>query len=360
MTQASRGVRRGRRLVAALAAVSALGAAAMAATPADAAFTTARCQGAAITGQGATFPNVAHNSLWILSSWPAYCLDVTGTPPGLAYNPDATLSGSGAGRRTFGDRSGTGNVFPNNADGSNSRKYVNRFAGTDEVFSTTVQTNINNGSDAVGDEGTVHTIPIAVGSNAVLVNLPDGCSIYRKPTTTTDFATASGVPADNFSTAEQRQFSDFGTANLARLELTRTQLEGLFYGSIATWGALVPWINDGNGTAGEQSDTDCANKPVYRVVRFDSSGTTFAQKEWLERRSTPVTGTPSCPRTRSGRTTARTARRRSCAAAPRRSTRTARSRPARRRTATAPSSRAPRPSTGRSPMRCSPTRARRR
>ena len=337
--------------------MSALGAAAIAATPADAAFTTARCQGAAITGQGATFPNVAHNSLWILSSWPAYCLDVTGTPPGLAYNPDATLSGSGAGRRTFGDRSGTGNVFPDNADGSNSRKYVNRFAGTDEVFSTTVQTNINNGSDAIGDEGTVHTIPIAVGANAVLVNLPDGCSIYRKPTTTTDFATASGVPADNFSTAEQRQFSDFGTANLARLALTRAQLEGLFYGSITTWGALVPWINDGNGTSGEQADTDCANN------RSTASYGSTARAPRSPRRSgstpsTPVIGARSCRRTRSGRTTGPTARRRSCAAGPRPSTPTARWPPGRRRTGTVRSSRAPRRSTGRSRTRCSPMRAR--
>ena len=169
----------------------------------------------------------------------------------------------------------------------------------------------------------MHTIPIAVGANA----LSSTCrrySVARGRATTTDFATPTG-PADNFR-RRQLQFSDFGV-DRARLPPDPYTARGALLRSITTCGALVPWIRR-ERHLGDPADTACANsRSTASWLR--RPGTTFAQKEWLDSID-PATRARSSPRTPSGRTTAPTAPRRSFAAGSRRSTRTGRSPPARR------------------------------
>jgi hypothetical protein len=269
--------RRSQLLLVAAVASAALGYLALAAPQADAAFSTGRCVGDPVTGGGASFANTAHNSAFIPTGWPSYCSDV-GSQPSVTY-----LSlGSGCGRYFVGAR-GTCTGFPSNSTGANGRNQVPRFGMSDEPLTPTTQSQINQGTDAVGDEGLIHTLPLAMGATAVVVNLPDGCDITRKPGSSTQFAVGTGDTG--FTSAEQALISNFGTANTARLRLTRAQVEAAFNGGtdMDEWGELVPWINDGNGTAAEAGDTRCQDYPLFRVRRLDDSGTTYNVKDYLNK-----------------------------------------------------------------------------
>jgi ABC-type phosphate transport system substrate-binding protein len=264
MSRSLDGARMRRTAAAAGAAVAALLASAGLAGPASAAFTTQQCEGDNATGRGASFAASAHLQVFIPNFNPVFC---NGSGPTITYESQ----GSGAGRRVMGERTGS------NADGSQSRNQAPRFGMSDEPVSPANQSDINKGTDALGDEGLMRTIPLANGAVAVAVNLPDGCTIWTKPDTATPFT--------GFSAGEQAQISDFGNADRARLQLTRTQLEEIWNGGDERdeWGEVVAWINDGNGTAGQAGDTRCQDHPIFRVRRLDDSGTSFAFKDYLDK-----------------------------------------------------------------------------
>lgn len=202
----------------ALACIVAFGAAfafsGLTASQAEAAFTTTKCQGDAITGGGASFANSAHNAGFIPSGWPSYCSDI-GSQPSVTY-----LSlGSGCGRYFVGAR-GTCTGYPTNASGSEARSQVPRFGMSDEPLTATTQAQINGGTDAAGDEGLIRTIPMAMGAVAVAVNTPNGCSITTKPDSVNVMATAG---AGAFTADEQKAISNFGSANANCSSLARTQ-----------------------------------------------------------------------------------------------------------------------------------------
>jgi ABC-type phosphate transport system substrate-binding protein len=152
-----------------------------------------------------------------------------GPPPNeVHYAP----TGSGAGRTAFGA----------NGDGT-TRESDKDFGGVDEAPTATQLAAANEGAPGSGDEMTLHTIPVAQSSIVVAVRLPDGC-----------------------------QAGDFSVE--WPVQLTRLQVEGAFAGDSAvdTWGELLPGIQ-GAG---------CAAKQFEQVVRFDSSGTTFQFKKYLQ------------------------------------------------------------------------------
>jgi ABC-type phosphate transport system substrate-binding protein len=258
MTGNKRGRPTHKRLVAA--AAGALGALAFAAPGVDAAFTTGKCQGANIVGSGATFQNSSHRDLWATtgpaSAFRAYC-GAGVTPPGVNWNP-GSLNGSGFGKQIMGWRNSTsgGGNTEDNTSGNLSRSPLGgqRFAGTDEPLSGGELAQINGGTDATGDEGQIHQLPISMGAVAVLVNLPDGCTGFY----------------DNAATT-----SDHGNVARQRIRLTAQQIETAFRGG-SDWDDLVPSIT-GTTTGG----APCATLPVRRVVRQDHSGTTHAFKDFL-------------------------------------------------------------------------------
>jgi ABC-type phosphate transport system substrate-binding protein len=278
MSRSLTGARTRRSAAAAGAAVVAVLASASLAGSASAAFTTQQCEGDNASGRGASFAASAHNQVFIPNFNPVFC---NGSGPAVTYSS----VGSGAGRRVMGER--TSAPGDDNSNGSKSRSYAERFGMSDEPVGPANQSDINKGTDALGDEGLMRTIPLANGAIAVAVNLPDGCTIWAKPGTTTPFTGGGGGDVSSatlFSAAEKAQISDFGNADRARLQLTRAQLEAVWNGGdeLDEWGELVAWINDGNGTASEASDTRCQDHPIFRVRRLDDSGTSFAFKDYLD------------------------------------------------------------------------------
>lgn len=213
----------------------------MAAQPAQADFTSARCTGSNVVGRGASFANTAH------AGWISY-FSSTWCPggPSVTYEPQ----GSGAGRRVVGERTGT------NSTGSQSRNQVPRFGMTDEPPSPTGQGQMNLGTDNVGDEATTHVIPGASGAVVLAVNFPNNCDRALLP-----------------DSAETDPLSANASPFIDRVRFTRTQFEAVWNGDSTAdnWTEVFPTL---------ATDTDC-NVAITRVVRFDDSGTTYTVKDYL-------------------------------------------------------------------------------
>jgi VCBS repeat-containing protein len=155
----------------------------------------------------------------------------------VTYEP----RGSGDGRNAMGASTvlANPNATPPVSRVAGIRNTRFQFAGADEPPNPGQLAAANAGpTDATTDDAVLLTLPVAQSSVATVVQLPAGCT----------------VPA-------------------ADRKITRARLEGAFAGNagFTQWGQILPGI----------SGTDCAAKPVKRIVRLDSSGTTFAFKNYL-------------------------------------------------------------------------------
>lgn len=232
-----------------VAVIGAAAAAAVFAPPSEAAFTLLQCEGSSVIGRGASFQAQAHVGFEQNFRSTTWC---GSTAPDITYE----ALGSGAGRRALGEQSSSnpqGNRDPNV-----------RFAGTDEAPNLTQISQMEQGPtvnpDGTGgdltdaDDGDLRTIPVASSSIPLIVNEPGNCR-------------AQGAN----QTSVNAQFNRFVTDNAL--------LEAAYAGdpSVDTWGELVPGIVGVNG----RSTASCQGVPIKRVVRLDSSGTTFEFKKWL-------------------------------------------------------------------------------
>jgi ABC-type phosphate transport system substrate-binding protein len=219
-------------------------------SPASADFTTGKCAGPNIEGNGASFAKTAQE-VFNISFKNTYC---AGTPGQGTINAAYNADGSGEGIKTMELR-----VRPS------------RFAGSDDPPTPAQVALMNSGGkessgsvvdDGVsGNEGKVHVFPIAVGAVAALVNLPDGCN----PEAITD---------NNYRTITQSEITGDATKKaLLRVRFPKAQFEKIWAGEENTsWNAAIPGLGSQGGAC---------DKPIIRVVRFDASGTTFAFKDYL-------------------------------------------------------------------------------
>lgn len=119
------------------------------------------------------------------------------------------------------------------------------FIGTDNTVNAAEKEAVENeATPAKGSE--LLTIPVLQGAVAVVVNLPAGCTASSK--------SASG-----------------------RLEINQDTLEGIFKGSVTTWGEVAA----DEGTGNELKGAGCAEDTITPVVRKDGSGTTHIFKKFL-------------------------------------------------------------------------------
>lgn len=206
---------------------------------ADAAFSTGKCAGADIVGEGASFAREAHkvfnNNLKTF-----YCI---GTPGFGVRDVEYKAEGSGAGRLSMKVRDGEP-----------------RFGMSDEppIASEIAQMNAGTGEEDAAtdanpnDNGKIHVIPAAVGAVVALVNFPDTCDVEK-------------LPAGSVTSA---------TAALKRVRFSKEQFERVWAKDPAfdTWNEVFPAL----------SEAGCEGIPIIRVVRFDESGTSFAFKDYLD------------------------------------------------------------------------------
>jgi ABC-type phosphate transport system substrate-binding protein len=252
--------RGGRRIRIVLAAcVAALGVAALAPGAAHAAFTTPPCNGDSIAGNGATFQATAEG---LFTTQFAFSGSPTGCAGGSGATVTYTANGSGAGRRSLGDSNGGLNP-------GCKRNLQVRYGASDDPPNATQKSQMelgeSNNADAgctggdktPDDNGTLNTIPVAAGAVSLVVNMPTG-----------------GSGPGGICQVTGGNLDPGPVAGTARFTTTKALLEAAWAGdaSADTWGELVPGI---------EATPACAGAAVKRVVRLDSSGTTFAFKDWL-------------------------------------------------------------------------------
>jgi len=210
---------------------------------ASAAFTTAECDGADITGRGASFARDAHN-VFINNFEPVFCGGIPS--PTITYE----ALGSGAGRLAV-----------------KVRNDVPRFGMTDEppTPAEIAQMDAGTGNEPAendanpNDNGLIHVVPAAVGAVPPLVNFPDNCDVSLLP--------------EASRTAEQNNDADATPDDVMRVRFTKQQFEEIWEKDSAadSWHEVFPAL---------APDADC-QKPIIRVVRFDDSGTSFTFKDYL-------------------------------------------------------------------------------
>ncbi|HXB65695.1 MAG TPA: substrate-binding domain-containing protein [Solirubrobacteraceae bacterium] len=173
-----------------------------------------------IMGQGSSLQKFAQQEIWI-----------PGSNCAVAY----TSSGSGAGRKAFGEEK-AGEAL-NTAD---------TFIGTDEPLS---ETQMKNGDEAAkgkfsvenkGGEGQTIVIPVEQAAVAVIVNPPAKCKLEA---------------------------------------ITNKNLLEIWNGTITEWSQITGKIKGTEGGVAEEAEG--CKKKITRYVRKDVSGTTFVFKTYL-------------------------------------------------------------------------------
>ncbi len=232
----------------ALAALAALGLA----SSASAAFTTAKCGGPSITGEGGSFAKDAH-VVFNFNFKNSYC-------PGTSANVTYGSTGSGEGVKSATLRTRTA-----------------RFGQTDDPPTAEQMTLMNAGTTVdpgagkavtVADsdpsnDGTIHVVPSAVGAVVALVNFPENCD--------SKLLSAAHRTDNAASTADDK---------LIRVRFSKSEFEQI-WAQGATGGPSAVTTKNWDDVLTELApDTDC-DKPIVRVVRFDQSGTTFTFKDYL-------------------------------------------------------------------------------
>ncbi len=195
----------------------------------------AQCSGVNITGQGAAVEIVAQTT-WTanfnISPDKFACSGKQGTKktPTVTYNGTS----SGAGLRSFGAESkspaeisfGPGNAFVASAEAPNAAQQAAILKQESTVT-----------------ENTLETLPVAQFSLTVYANLPTGCT-----------ATSTDAPG--------------------RLVLSDATLQGIYAGTITTWGQIT---DDGDTL----TPSTCNTASIVPVVRNEKSGTANVLKKYL-------------------------------------------------------------------------------
>jgi ABC-type phosphate transport system substrate-binding protein len=230
-----------------LAFVASLAIVALAAPGSALAAAKTNCSGVNVEGQGASTQKIVQINFWnklFNESTDKYACNGSqgskGTPK-VVYKS----TGSGAGLKSWGIEPLVGetpNFGPTNA-----------YLGTDEPPSDAQIKELESHESIVTPE-TVLTIPVMQVAVTAVINLPAGCT-----------ATS--------------------TASAGRLVLSQAELEGIYAGTIKTWGALTAGGDEVKGTG-------CAADAIQPVVRQDQSGTTHIFKRFLNLTDSAALETP--------------------------------------------------------------------
>ncbi len=275
-----------RSTLAALCAMTALAViAAVAPSPAHAEFTLHACEGSAIQGEGSSLQKVAQLSYWSTS-------EVFGSPeaPGCGQSgqaPQVTYvsksSGCGLDALGAGDPS-AGCTFQANpsfvSEPKGYRDATDRFGASDFAPNPEEQANINNGPVGGQHAGKVHVIPVAGAAISAVVHFPEGCALQNPEQGGGNANTSTGGANDPSGKGTTDKFSN----QTLRVHIEAKKLEEIWEGHLTTWGQIVPeadFLSNAVTPGVSKTQAQCAATPIIRIVRFDTSGTTFNFKAYL-------------------------------------------------------------------------------
>jgi ABC-type phosphate transport system substrate-binding protein len=153
------------------------------------------------------------------------------------------------------------------------------------------QANIDKGPTGGQQEGEIHVIPVASAAVAVVIHFPEGCTLESPGTEKSDGATTT--VNDDVSTGGANDPSGLETGDSAinetlRVHIPTQALEEIWEHKITEWGE-IPTPTGGStlgahmigAPTGKDLGDTCANAPIFRIARFDTSGTTYNFKAYL-------------------------------------------------------------------------------
>lgn len=149
------------------------------------------------------------------------------------------------------------------------------------------EANVDKGPTGGQQEGEIHVIPVASAAVAVVVHFPEGCTLEGPGTGTAD--SGEGTINEDVSTGgvndpKNEATGDSEVSNTLRLHLPAQALEEIWEHKITKWGEIH--TPTGSSTLASYmtetvSGSDCATKPIFRIARNDTSGTTYNFKAYL-------------------------------------------------------------------------------
>jgi hypothetical protein len=279
-----------RTVLAALCAAVALAAvAAISPSPAHAAFVLNKCEGSPVTGEGSSLQKLAQ------ANWKEHIFDteIFGGCGASAPTVTYTTASSGCGLDAMGAGTPASECKGFSGDEGEWTKagYRDgnvRFGGADFAPTPEEEEHINNGPNGAGQPGSgkIHVIPVAGAAITVVVHFPSGCILKSPGTGTAD--SGVGTVNEDVSTGGVNDPKGAPTGDLysnqtVRVHITDQKLEEIWQGHITKWGEIVPeadFVAEGAHEAGSSPST-CAGEPIYRIVREDTSGTTYNFKHFL-------------------------------------------------------------------------------
>jgi hypothetical protein len=248
-------------------------------------FTLNACEGGAIQGEGSSLQKVAQLSYWstseVFGSPEAPGCGQSGLAPHVEYKSDS--SGCGLDALGAGDSS-AGCTFQSNAafkaEPKGYRDETDRFGASDFAPNPEEEANIDNGPAGGQHAGKLHVIPVAAAAIAVVVHFPEGCALQNPEQIGGNGNTSTGVPNDPSGKGTTDKFSN----QTLRVHIEAKKLEEIWDGHLTTWGQIVPeadFLSNTITPGVSKTQAECAATPIVRIVRFDTSGTTFNFKAYL-------------------------------------------------------------------------------
>ena len=203
-----------------------------------------QCSGSNITGQGASVEKIAFANVWDPEFNNSTAKLACSGKYGDHLKPEVTYTstGSGAGLKSWGAEESKSENEASKKPNPTNFAAANAYIGTTEPPNAAQIANIESWETG-SVTPSVETIPDAQFALSIIVNLPTGCT-----------ATSKGAAG--------------------RLVINDATLEGIFDGTIKTWGGIA---DDGDKLTG----TGCTSDTIQPVVRFDQAGTTHVLKRFL-------------------------------------------------------------------------------
>jgi hypothetical protein len=279
------------RIRSAMAALCAMAALAIIATVAPAAahaeFTLHACEGSAITGEGSSLQKTAQVSFWDTGEvFDSPLFGCGSSAPQVTY----ASKSSGCGLDAVG--AGTSIVekscsFPSGeGEKPGYRSPVDSFGASDFAPDPEQEQHINAGLTGEGTPGSgkIHVIPVASAAITVVVHFPNHCALQDPEQEIAGVkgngnTSTGGINDPGGKDGTGDKFSN----QTLRVHITAQKLEEIWQGSVKTWGEVIPAADflapAVNGVS--ETQTNCANTPIVRIVRFDTSGTTYNFKAYL-------------------------------------------------------------------------------
>jgi hypothetical protein len=276
------------RIRAALAALCAMAVVvvALAASPpqAHAAFALNKCEGSEITGEGSSL-QVTAQANWISQIFDttlyggcgASAPKVTFTKASSGCGLDAMGAGGAASSCVFSTKEQKEWEKPGYRDGTV------RFGAADFAPTPEEEKNIDDGPSGAGTAGSgeLHVIPVAGAAITAVVHFPNGCALQNPEQIGGNGDTSTGGindPGGKGSTG------DLYSNQTLRVHISDQKLEEIWQGHITTWGEIVPeadFLSNAVTPGVSKTQAECAAQPVIRIVRQDTSGTTYNFKHFL-------------------------------------------------------------------------------